>query len=96
MIEQWIGKFVIVRTYSAGVHVGMLRALDGRQAVLTEARIIWSWKERNTLYEIALRGVGAGSRLSETCDQVLLTEVIQILPATKEAERSLRAAKWST
>jgi len=96
MVDSWIGKFVLVRTYSAGVHAGVLRALDGKCAVLTEARNIWSWKGRNTLYEIATRGVGAGSRLTEVCAEVLLTEVIQILPVTAEAEASLRSAGWSS
>lgn len=94
MIEQWFGKFVIVRTHSAGVHVGVLRAFEGRQCVLSESRKIWSWKGRNTLYEIALRGVGRGSRVSEPSESAFFTEVIQILPTTSEAEKNLRTAKW--
>ena len=38
-----IGKFVIVRTYSAGVHAGTLASQAGKEVTLTNARRIWLW-----------------------------------------------------
>ena len=90
-----IGQYVLVRTYSAGVHVGTLAAHDGKQVTLTDARRIWSWKGANTLHEISLCGVGVGSRVSEPVSQIALTEAIEIIPCTTEGAENLRAAKWS-
>lgn len=38
-----IGKEVIVRTYSAGVHFGTLESRNGKEVVLKDARRIWDW-----------------------------------------------------
>lgn len=89
------GKYVVVRTYSAGVHVGVLGQREGRELVLTDARRIWNWQGANTLHEVALRGVGKGSRVSEAVPSVLLTEAIEIIPCTGDAERNLREAQWN-
>lgn len=89
------GHYSVVRTYSAGVHVGIVTVRAGSEVILSQARRIWSWKGANTLHEIALRGVGSGSRVSEEVDGVLLTGVIEIIPCTADAERNLRAARWS-
>ena len=37
-------KYVIVRTYSAGVFAGDLESRNGQEVVLTNARRIWYWK----------------------------------------------------
>ena len=86
--------FVIVRTYAAGVHVGDLKSRDGKEVTLTDAQRIWYWKGANTLHEIALRGVGSGSKVSERVPEILLTEAIEIIQATDEARDNLRGAKW--
>lgn len=89
-----VGKYVIVRTYSAGVHVGVLKSCDGTEAVLTDARRIWKWVGANTLSEISLRGVGDGSRVSDAVAEITLTQAIEIIPTTAAAEANLRGAKW--
>ena len=58
------GHYSVVRTYSAGVHVGIVTVRAGTEAVLSKARRLWSWKGANTLHEVALRGVASGSRVS--------------------------------
>ena len=68
------GKYCVIRTYSAGVHVGVVESHEGTEVRLTDARRIWSWKGANTLHEIALHGVGKGSRVSEPVPDILLTE----------------------
>jgi hypothetical protein len=90
-----IGRYVVARTRSAGVHVGVLRRRGYGEVVLAEARRIWRWKGRNTLHEIALRGVGEGSRVSDAVQEILVAEVIELLPCSPKAELSLRSAKWS-
>jgi hypothetical protein len=90
-----LGTFVVVRTYSAGVHVGELAAQDGKSVTLTDAQRIWSWRGANTLHEIALRGVGPGSKVSERVPRIDLTEAIEIINASNEARDNLRGAKWA-
>lgn len=90
-----IGSFVLVRTFSAGVHFGTLAKRDGKEVTLTDARRIWSWKGANTLHEIAIGGVSKGSRISEAVSAVLLTEAIEIFVVSEAAKASLTAAGWA-
>ena len=88
-----IGKYVVIRTYSAGVHIGVLLSHNGKEATLTDARRIWSWQGAFTLSEISQRGVGKESRLSITVPEIRLTEVIEIIQCSANAEAQLRAEK---
>jgi len=88
-------QYVIVRTYSAGVHAGTLVSRDGKEVVLENARRVWFWKGANTLHEIALHGVGTGSKISEPVESITLTEAIEVITATADAEKNLSAAVWS-
>ena len=87
--------YVIVRTYSAGVHAGTLVSRTGKEVTLENARRIWFWKGANTLHEIALHGVGTGSKISEPVESITLTEAIEVITATASAEKNLSAAVWS-
>lgn len=87
------GKPVIVRTYSAGVHFGYLAKREGKEVLLTGSRRIWYWKGANTLSEIALRGVGEGSKIADRVS-IVLTEAIEIIDCTPSAALNLEAAKW--
>lgn len=84
---------VIVRTYSAGVHYGYLVSRKGKEVVLEKSRRIWYWQGANTLSEIALHGVGTGSKIAEPVS-ITLTEAIEIIECSKEAEKCLNAATW--
>lgn len=90
-----IGKFVVVRTYSAGVHCGFLRCIHETSGELTEARRIHRWRGANTLHEISLTGVDKDySRISEPVEHILLTQIIEVIPTTEEAENNLRRSRW--
>jgi hypothetical protein len=90
-----IGRYVVVRNINAGVHVGVLASMDGMQVTLTDARRIWSWVGANTLNEIALHGVGAHSRVSESIPEIALTQAIEVIPCSPSGEENLRSAKWA-
>ncbi|HND56146.1 MAG TPA: hypothetical protein PLV92_27205 [Pirellulaceae bacterium] len=89
------GNCVLVRTYSAGVHVGELESRNGQEVTLKNARRIWYWKGANTLNEIANKGVGMGSKISEAVSSILLTQAIEILPVTDAARLAIEKAGWS-
>lgn len=90
-----MGQYVIVRTYSAGVHTGELVSRVGREVELRSARRIWSWCGANTLHEIAIRGVGPGSKISEAVEKIVLLEAVEIIDATDDARVSLETQPWS-
>ena len=90
-----IGTFVVVRTFSAGVHVGELVSQRGKCVELSNARRIWRWRGANTLNEIALRGVDEEySRISEPVPLIRLTEAVEIIPCANEAAANLRRSRW--
>lgn len=84
-----LNKFVVIRTYSAGVHYGTLKSHSGKEAVLTDARRLWYWKGAFTLSAVAMKGVEQGSKISTVVPEILLTEVIEIIPTTQEAQDNL-------
>ncbi len=89
------GKLVVVRCRDAGVHVGILDEMPtGRTVTLTSARRLWSWTGANTLHEVALRGVGAGSKLSEPVQRVMLLEACEVILASEQAKVSLCTSVW--
>ena len=97
--EQMRSKkpFVVVRTYSAGVHVGTLVSQKGREVVLSEARRVWRWRGANTLHELALRGAAEEwTRISEPTPRIVLTEALEIITASKEATANLSRSRWAT
>ena len=94
MLKSFIGKFVVVRTVTAGVHTGTLEHLEDKTAVLSEARRVWRWNEANTLNELANKGCCMDySRISEPTAYIILTEAIEIIDATG-AKENLTLSRW--
>lgn len=90
-----VGKYVLVRTYSAGVHCGTLVSRDGKEVVLKDASRIWSWSGANTLSEISLTGCADSSRISKQVPEIMLIEAIEVIPCSAEAQANLCAPRWS-
>ena len=91
-------KYVIVRTYSAGVFAGYLESREGREVVLRDARRLWYWSGAASLSELAVKGVSNPDKCRFPCkvDRVELLEAIEILDVTEEAKRSIyNVPDWS-
>lgn len=88
-----VGQYCVVRTYSAGVYCGVVSELAGKIGVVAEARIIRRWHGALTTLEIATSGIDQNSQLSAPAAQVLLTEIIAVIPCTAKAEKVLRGIK---
>lgn len=88
-----IGKYCIVRTYSAGVFAGVLKSKEGKEVVLTDARRIWYWDGAASLSQLAFDGTSkpANCKFPISVPEVLLTEAIEIIPTTDKARRSIEA-----
>ena len=84
--------YVIVRTYTAGVFAGILESRSGKEAVLSDARRIWYWEGAASLSQLAMQGTSKpkGCKFPCAVSQVTLTEAIEILNTTPEAEKSIR------
>jgi len=89
-------EFVIIRTYSAGVHCGNLRSRKGKEVILENARRIWRWYGAKTLNEIANHGVDQEkSKISEPVKEITLIEAIEVIPCTNKAEDNLKGCLWN-
>lgn len=84
-----LGPEVLVRTYSAGVHIGTMTSREGREVVLANARRLWSWAGAFTLSAVATKGVDRkNSRISTAVPTITLTEAIEIIPITDGVDLS--------
>ena len=87
MENPLIGQRVLIRTYSAGVHIGTLVSGDGMEAHLTDALRLWRWENGGlSLSAVATNGI-KGGRLNRT-PQVFLTNCIEFIPTTAAAEKT--------
>ena len=97
LAEKFIGKYCIVRTYSAGVFAGVLESIDGKQGVVTDARRLWYWDGAATLSQLAIDGTKKpeNCKFPESVSSILLTEIIEVLLATEESRESIKGvAIW--
>lgn len=82
-----LGKRCLIRTYSAGVHIGDVVAVEGMEVQLKNALRLWKWEGGGlSLSAIANNGI-KGGRLNKT-GEVYLTNVIEFIPTTTVAEKS--------
>lgn len=93
-----MSKYVIVRTYSAGVFAGFLQSRSGKEVVLINARRLWYWKGAASLSQLAMSGTSnpAGCKFPVAVDRVELLEAIEILDCTDAARQSIESVPvWS-
>ena len=84
-------RYVIVRTYSAGVFAGTLLSRKGKEVTLANARRIWYWKGAASLSQLAQSGTSAPKecKFPEAVDVIELTEAIEILSVTSAARKTI-------
>jgi len=85
-------KYVIARTYSAGVFAGYLQSKNGKEVVLINARRLWYWDGAASLSQLAMEGVSKPENCKFPCEvgRVELTEVIEILDCTEESRLNIK------
>jgi hypothetical protein len=86
-------RYVIVRTYSAGVFAGYLKSREGKEVVLTQARRLWYWKGAASLSQLSVDGVACPGECKFPCEvpEVTLLEAIEILTVSDKAKASIAA-----
>ena len=91
-----IGRYVIARCYSAGVHAGEVVAVDGENVVLKYARRLWSWRAADG---VALSGLAQNGIVAKSCKidtlvpEIYLTGVCELIPATSSVQEQINAFK---
>lgn len=89
-----LNKRCILRTYSAGVHIGDIVYINPENSMevkLENALRLWKWEHGGlSLSAVAINGIVKG-RLNKT-GEVYLTNVIEMIPTTPEAEKTY--VKW--
>ena len=91
------GKYVIVRTYSAGVFAGNLQSREGQEVVLTDARRLWYWAGAASLSQLAVSGTSRPNdcKFPVAVPRIELLQAIEILDVSAEAEASIKAVnEW--
>ena len=93
--EKLIGKKVIIRAYGAGVFYGSLSEVDGDTVELKSARRLWYWDGAASLSQLAAEGVKApqNCKFTVTVDSIVILKVLEIIPATEEAQQSIESVK---
>lgn len=86
------GKYVIVRTYSAGVFAGNLKSRKGQEVVLNNARRIYYWSGAATLSQLAEEGTKDPSdcKFPMEVKEIELLQAIEIITVSKKAEKSIK------
>ncbi len=92
--------YVLVRTYSAGVHVGYMSKQEEnnpKHITLIRARRIWYWTGAASLSQLAMEGVKKPQdcKFSMEVESIELTEAIEIISVTESAQQNIgKVAIW--
>ena len=88
-------RYVIVRTYSAGVFAGELESRKGQEVVMRNARRLWYWDGAASLSQLAMEGTTKPQNCKFPCevDRVELMQAIEILDVTDKAKESIKGVK---
>ena len=96
--DSMIGKYCIVRTRSAGVFAGVLERMEDQQSLVSNARRLWRWSGAASLSQLANSGTSDPNecKFPLAVPEVLLTEVIEIIPCSHAAQNSITSVPvWS-
>jgi len=88
-------EYVIVRTYSAGVHAGYLKRRDGKEVELLNARRFYQWYGSATLSQFAQSGTSQPEKCKfpEEVSSIILTEAIEIILVSEKAKKTIDSVK---
>lgn len=93
LFARYVGKYCLVRTESAGVFAGLIKAVEDDKCVIVNSRRMWSWAGAFTLSELSM----TGTKLPEKCkfpipvEEELVFGIIEVLPCTPQARESLES-----
>ena len=98
--KNGVKRYVIVRTYSAGVFAGTLesQSANGKRIVLSDARRLWYWRGAASLSQLAATGTSKPTdcKFAVPVARIEVTEAIEIDDVTEAGRKSIEAvALWT-
>lgn len=83
--------YVIIRTYSAGVHAGYLLERKDKNVTLLDSRRLWRWFGAASISQLAVDGTSEPDKCKFPCEvsKIELTEAIEIVYCTDKAKESI-------
>lgn len=86
-----VGKVVLARCYTAGVHCGEVVSVDGENVMLKNSIRLWSWKAKDgiALSGVAQNGITDGCKLDTVNPLLYLTGVCELIPMSHSAQESI-------
>ena len=85
--------YVIIRSYSSGVHAGYLsfESKDSRKVKLVNSRRLYHWDGAFTCTDLAIQGVQnpENCKFAQVLPMITIMEVCEIIPATEVARASI-------
>ena len=94
--DPFLDQYVIVRTYSAGVFAGTLKARNGNKVILENTRRLWRWHTANygvSLSEVAVHGINQDNSKISCVEPLKEVEPIEISLASELSRKSIEGAK---
>jgi hypothetical protein len=84
--------YVILRTYSAGVHAGYLKERNGKEGTLLHSRRIWYWEGAASLSQLSQEGSKLPDQCKFPCEipKLELTEIIEVIYCSEMARKFIQ------
>lgn len=94
-MSKYVGKKVIVRSEKAGVFFGTLIEQKDNSVVMKNVRKLWYWDGACAVEELAVNGTTRPDdcKFTITVPEMEISNTIQIIPASKEAIKSIEGVK---
>ena len=83
-------EYCVVRTYSAGVHIGYVKTRNGQDIQLVNSRRLWRWDKAASLSQVAMEGCNS-EKFAMSLPLITLTDAIEVIPCSQKAKDSLEA-----
>lgn len=85
----------IIRSEKAGVFFGKIKKRAGSEVTMTDVRRLWYWNGACSLSQLATEGTKAPNdcKFTVTVPEMTIFGVIEIIPCTDAAEKSIKAVK---
>ena len=93
IMENLIGKKVIIRGDRSGVFFGTLAERNGREVTLNNCRRLWYWDGAASISQLAVEGTAKPKdcKFTMTVESIVILDAIEIIPCTDQSINSIES-----
>lgn len=98
MKKNYEGRYCVVRADRSGVFAGNVYERNDTEIVIKNCRRLWYWDGANSISDLAKKGTKRPNNCKFTVaiDEMEVLGVIEIIPCSEEAEKSIKEVKvWN-